>query len=70
MLTGAMMFEHELRKLLKEAVETKSDHLVKGGSASDFPTYRHEVGYIAGLRMALELADEANRICARHERGE
>ena len=68
-LTYNSVFEAELKKLIDQAVENRKENLANGMSVIDFPTYKHQVGIIAGLRMALELCDEATIICDRRERG-
>jgi hypothetical protein len=70
MLTFNTLFERELKKLIDEAVETRKENLSTGLSTIDFPTYKHQVGIIAGLCMALEACDEATTICNRIERGQ
>ena len=61
MLTGAMLFEHELRKLIEEQIASWSTNLA-GGCAQDYAQYRQVAGFIAGIKQALELFDEANKI--------
>lgn len=58
MLTYNMLFEKELRKLLIETIERRKDDL-SFGHALD---YQKEVGIITGLRTALDLCDEANKL--------
>jgi hypothetical protein len=53
-----MLFEKELRKLLLETIERRKDDL-SFGHALD---YQKEVGIITGLRTALDLCDEANKL--------
>jgi len=69
-LTFNTLFERELKNLINEAVEDRKENLSTGLSTIDFPTYKHQVGIIAGLRMALEFCDEATKICNRNERGQ
>ena len=69
-LTFNTLFERELKKLINEAVENKKENLSTGMSTIDFPSYKHQIGIIAGLRMALEFCDEATTICNRIERGQ
>lgn len=68
MLTFNTLFERELKKLITTAVEDRKDNLSTGLGTIDFPTYKHQVGIITGLRMALELCDEATAICSRENR--
>ena len=70
MLTLNTLFERELKKLITSAVEDRKDNLSTGLATIDFPTYKHQIGIIAGLRMALELCDEAATVCNREERGQ
>ena len=70
MLTLNTLFERELKKLIASAVEDRKDNLSTGLATIDFPTYKHQVGIIAGLRMAFEMCDEAATICNREERGQ
>jgi len=68
MLTFNTLFERELKKLIVSAIEDRKENLSTGLSTIDFPTYKHQVGIIAGLRMALEFCDEATTICSRENR--
>ena len=68
MLTYQSFFEHELKKLIQEAVEDRKENLAFGSGTVDFAAYRNQVGVVAGLRLALELCDEANRVCEQKER--
>ena len=70
MLTFNTLFERELKKLIIAAIEDRKENLSTGLATIDFPTYKHQVGIIAGLRMALEMCDEAATICNREERGQ
>ena len=68
MLTLNTLFERELKKLIASAVEDRKENLSTGLATIDFPTYKHQVGIITGLRMALEACDEATTICSRENR--
>jgi hypothetical protein len=70
MLTFNTLFERELKRLIDETVEDRKENLSTGLSTIDFPTYKHQVGIIVGLRMALDLCEEATKICDRTERGQ
>ena len=70
MLTFNTLFERELKKLIDDAIDDRKENLSTGLGTIDFPTYRHQVGIIAGLRIALELCGEATTICNRKERGQ
>lgn len=45
-------------------IERRKENIVMGHRASDFDfsTFKHHVGIIEGLRMALELSEEAETI--------
>ena len=68
MLTFNTLFERELKKLIASAIEDRKENLSTGLATIDFPTYKHQVGIITGLRMALEACDEATAICSRENR--
>ena len=62
MLTYQTFYQHELQKLILDEIERRKDNLSRGSSADDFPTYKHQVGIIEGLRLALQLSDDAESI--------
>jgi len=62
MLTYQAFYQHELQKLILDEIERRKDNLSRGSSADDFPAYKHQVGIIEGLRMALQLSDDAESI--------
>jgi hypothetical protein len=66
--TYSTFYQHELVKLIVAEVERRKDQLVTASATFDFPAYRHHVGIIEGLRIALELCDEAERIANGGER--
>jgi hypothetical protein len=68
MLTFNTLFERELKKLIAAAIDDRKENLSTGLATIDFPTYKHQVGIITGLRMALEACDEATAICSRENR--
>lgn len=68
MLTYNRLFAEELRRLISETVEEKKEHLLNSGDG-EFSNFRHQIGVIAGLRMALDLCDEAISIVQKRERG-
>ena len=68
MLTYQTFYQHELQKLIKAELERRKDNLSRGTVADDFPAYKHQVGIMDGLRMALELLDEAESIVNGAER--
>ena len=67
MLTFNTLFERELKKLIITAIEDRKENLSTGLATIDFPTYKHQVGIISGLRMALDACDEATAICSRDQ---
>ena len=69
MLTHNSQFEKELKQLINQIVEEKKDLLSNGLSVVDFATYKHQVGIIQGLRLALEMCDEAALAIERRKRG-
>lgn len=62
MQTYSAFYQHELMKLIVEEVERRKEQLITASSTFDFPAYRHHVGIIEGLRTALELCGDAERI--------
>jgi hypothetical protein len=62
MQTYSAFYQHELMKLIAEEVERRKEQLITASSTFDFPAYRHHVGIIEGLRTALELCGDAERI--------
>lgn len=68
MQTYSSFYQHELTKLIKEEIERRKEVLVTASATFDFPAYRHHVGTIEGLRTALELLDEAERVANGGER--
>jgi len=67
-LTYNRLFGSELKKLIEQAVEDRKENLSTGLATIDFPTYKHQVGIITGLRMAIAMFEEAVTICDRKER--
>ena len=62
MLTYSSVNEHELKKLIMDEINRLLDILSNGMSLEDYADYKHHIGKITGLRTALELCDEAERI--------
>lgn len=56
MLTYNMLFEKEVRKLILQRIEAAKENLSYGHTEN----YQKEVGIISGLRMSLDMCDEAN----------
>ena len=67
MLTYNSKFEKELKKLIEQTIEERKELLSNGLSVVDFETYKHQVGIIKGLRIAIELCDEATLIIERRD---
>jgi hypothetical protein len=57
-------YQYELKKLITAEIERLKETLVSSYQITgfDFSAYRHHVGKVEGLRMALELCDEAEAI--------
>ena len=58
MLTTAMKFADELRKLIEEEYQRTRDNLA-AGSAQDHGEYLRQVGYISALGQVIELMELA-----------
>lgn len=65
MLTRNILFRDELQKLIEDEVQRLMENVVVGHAAIDFPEYKHQVGVIEGLRVALELCETAQTIVDR-----
>ena len=57
-------YQYELKKLLNAEIERIKETLVSSYQIEgfDFSSYRHQVGRVEGLRIALELCDDAEAI--------
>jgi hypothetical protein len=53
-------FHSLLEAKINEAVQSRAASLASG-AAPDYPQYQNNVGYIIGLKEALNLADEVER---------
>lgn len=60
-----LAFDKELRVLLQAEIERLKDNLANGLSTPDYESYKHTVGKIAGLTMALELCEETQSILSK-----
>lgn len=69
MLTTSMVFRAELEQLLAKAVAEQIEIISAPHALVDFSAYKHHVGVIAGLKIAIDLCDEANSIINKRERG-
>ena len=65
MLTRNVLFRAELEKLIEQEVERLMENVVVGHATIDFPAYKHQVGVIDGLRIAMELCEQAQTIVDR-----
>jgi hypothetical protein len=68
-LTTSMVFKTELENLLAKAIEHQVEVMSSPHAVVDFPNYKYHVGIITGLRQALELAEEAESVINKRERG-
>jgi mRNA-degrading endonuclease RelE of RelBE toxin-antitoxin system len=69
MLEGALLkqssyLKSKIEQLISEQIEMLKDNLSQG-SPQDYASYLRVVGKIEGLRSALDLCDEAERIVER-----
>jgi hypothetical protein len=71
MLTNTAHYQNVLTKILEEEVERLKDALTTLYSVPNFDvsTYRHYVGKIEGLRLAIEYMSEAESIILGKNRG-
>jgi hypothetical protein len=63
-------YQYELKKLINSDIDRLKEELLSSYKITgfDFSSYRHHVGRIEGLRMALELCEEAEAIVNGKER--
>ena len=63
MLTHAEYYQNKLITLLNYEIERRKENLITGHRAegSCFATYKHDVGIIEGLRLALEISQQAEQ---------
>ena len=64
MQTQYAFYQSELQKLILTEIDRRKENLVGAHRATNFDLseYKHQVGIIDGLRMALQLCDEAQAI--------
>jgi hypothetical protein len=57
-------YQYELQKLINENIERLKEALVSSYQIEgfDFSGYRHQVGRVEGLRLALQLCEDAEAI--------
>jgi|DEB0MinimDraft_10_1074344.scaffolds.fasta_scaffold156016_2 hypothetical protein len=68
MFTQQGLYKAELIELIKEEIERLKDNLCNGHGTPDFSEYRHQVGKLAGLKLALELAEVAETEASKKSR--
>lgn len=61
MSTYTTYYQHELRKLIDDAINRQAE-IMTAGALSDFSAYQRAVGIVMGLRISVELMDEADKI--------
>jgi hypothetical protein len=69
MQTFKSVFAEELKKLLREQIESAKNDLAYGASMTTFEAYREAVGVIRGLNNANDTVDEAEEKANDRERG-
>ena len=62
-LTTVQVYQRELADLIRIEIERVIEPMINGHVAS-FEDYKSLAGKVAGLKSALELMDEADRVCA------
>jgi hypothetical protein len=65
-------YQYELKKLIDTHIERIKESLTSSYQVEgfDFSSYKHIVGRIEGLRLALELCEEAESIINGNEQGD
>ena len=65
-------YQYELKKLIDTHIERIKESLTSSYQVEgfDYSSYKHIVGRIEGLRLALELCDEAESITSGSEKGD
>lgn len=68
MLTQQSYFQNELHKLIEAEIERRKDNVIAAHQAVgfDFSAYKHQVGIIEGLRLAISLIEDAETIAKDH----
>ena len=61
MFTYNDLFESELKKLIQEEIDRVTENLQSGLSITDHVEYKRQVGKISGLKLAMELCEEAQK---------
>ena len=58
------VFENEVRKLISDKLTGSVTAVADGTATTSIEAYREQVGFIRGLRFALEACAEAHRLLA------
>ena len=66
MLTYESHFEEKLKKLIEAVIDELKENLTNSITIPDLAHYKEIAGKISGLRTAIELCDEANKIAQEH----
>jgi uncharacterized protein YaaR (DUF327 family) len=66
MLTYESHFEEMLKRLIDEEIDRLKENLTNSITIPDLAHYKEIVGQIAGLRKAIDLCDEANKLAQEH----
>jgi hypothetical protein len=53
------LLSEQIKKMLNETLDDRKDNLASGGGIAEFTDYWCAVGFIRGLKYAIELCDEA-----------
>lgn len=62
-LTTVQVYQKELANLIQIEIERVIEPMINGYTES-FEEYKNLVGKVAGLKAALDLIHEADRVCA------
>ena len=62
-LTTVQVYRKELSELIRIEIERVIEPMINGHVTS-FEDYKSLAGRVAGLKSALELIDDADRVCA------
>ena len=68
-LTYNQLICKEIKATLEALVDEVKERLAVGMAVTNIEKYREEVGWIRGLRQAIEVCDEAEDMLAKKERG-
>lgn len=68
MFTQHGLYKAELIELIESEIERLKENLSNGHGTPDFSEYRHQVGKIAGLKLALELVEVAETEASKKSR--